>query len=221
MADQNVFGDDGTWLGVMVEAEDGGAVLVNPDGYIVAAVNEDLTPADPNDYMFTEDEPEEVYEPVYEEPMANPYNQQAIAEEQWMNATLRELDRFERDTGQKLTAREAQAVMTELHRDFETGTKPDYVGAFMNAGLHDHSTHEGRTAAMGELLEDQAREDRGQEPADFRPARRAEVYDLDTHQGRADYAADRMAGYDDASERTVDDISLAARGEYAYDEDDL
>jgi hypothetical protein len=219
--DPNVYDDSGEWIGVYAEAEDGAAVLIDGDGDIVAAVDPYAQPLDPGAYevAMPEPEPEPAPGPGPQHEGASPYSWEQAADEQWAQGALRTLEQFERDTGRTLSQREAHQILGHLWEDHQAGVQQDVPGAFLNAGLADHGTHEGRVQAMSERLADVDRDERGADPDDFRPPRRAEEYDLSTHDGRASYTEDRLAGYDDCDERTTDDISVAQRGDYDWGEE--
>jgi hypothetical protein len=131
--DPNVY-DDATseWLGVMADASDGGAVLIDADGEIVGAVDADGQPTDPAEYAF-EDELDDPAAELHarldelQERMENPppmYDVEAIRAQAHENATNeqakayfdREVENMEGVLGAPAHRRRTPRGRRRLHR---------------------------------------------------------------------------------------------------------
>jgi hypothetical protein len=220
MSDQAepVYADDGTFLGTQVPIEDGGWALVDEAGEVIAACDEDLNELDPDDFAFEdpslspEDEQlleahqrldelearldQPLPEPVVELPDA--WDERAVA------AMNRQREHIAHALGRPTTQGEDARLAEYALRDAEAGGElPDLLQANSRLqaegrpGLYDldaegRAGHEQRTAYATERLRQEAGEidHTGQE------ARRDEIYDMDSHQGRVDAAVDALQGHE-------------------------
>lgn len=224
MSDDAVYADDGSYLGEMVMVDDQTAVLIN-DGQIIGASTIDPSSPDgwaeldPAEFTIENDgeDPrlaelqaradaleQQMNEP--RPPMQMPELPEA-REQQWATGVMRELSNLEQMIGRSLTHAEMHRILGDSKADFDAGVGMNVFKSAEAAGLNSFSPgrgaegessaarHENRSAYMAELLEDQAREERGETFGDA-PARRSEEYDTSNHDGRVTKAMDHIDGHD-------------------------
>lgn len=218
---QPFYDDDGTYLGTQFPADDGGAVIVDDDGEIIAAVDGQGTAVDPGAYVFADGDEE--YDDVYDDPQLAEIQAQMADLEQRMNEPLPPMQiehqmpdlgevwpaAFDRDAanlehvlGRELTQREMWNLMEDHWADAEAGLQPDAIRSALKLeiGAKD-GTHEGRVERMVELMADSDRDERGEMYGDP-PPRRAEAYDTNSnvgdrgHSARVALAMDTIDGHD-------------------------
>lgn len=197
------YADDGTLLGHYDQADDGAIVIVNPDGYVLAAATPDGTALDAADYQVAEPTPERELAPQdaarlaaiaqYVGPPEPPDLEQAQLEEAvaWMRKdAAHQAQRLQAQLGRDLTVREAQAIGERIAHEAEQGRHIDVAAAYYSVLSEgkirefDPARHQDRVDLALERLQDE----QGPRTA------REDGYDMNDRDQRVQFMTDRMAG---------------------------